>query len=73
MILEEELQIGAEYPYGLSDDVEINYSAGGDHEVHGDDDMEMETLEHVRMGDQQRREACVSEVLREAGGGAPEF
>ena len=32
----------------------------------GDDDMEMETLEHVRIGEQQRQEACISEGLRNA-------
>ena len=32
----------------------------------GDDDMEMETLEHMRIGDQQRQEACISEGLRNA-------
>ena len=34
------------------------------HQQGGDDDMEMETLEHVKIGEQQRQEACISEGLR---------
>ena len=68
-MLEDGLKPDAVYPYGLSDDSEMCFYGGNVVKDHGDDDMEMETLEYVRIGDQQRREACISEELRQAGGG----
>ena len=58
MILEDKLKLDAVYPYGLSEDTELCYY-DEDSKEHGDDVMEMVgSLEHVRVGEQQRREAC---------------
>ena len=66
--LADNISITLDYSYEVLEEPEMqqNSREGRTYLDQGDDDMEMETLEHVRIGEQQRQEACISEGLRNA-------